>query len=236
LVVSATLVAVTVAVVGELTLGAVNIPLLVIVPPVAVQVTDVFEVLLTVAVNCCVPAEMRLDEVGDTATLTPASGFTVTVAREYLVGSATLVAVTVAVEVVVTLRAVNSPLLEIVPPSAVQVTAEFELLLTVAENCCVPADGTLALLGETRTLTPVPPPTVMDTVTSPRSAFGKSVINTRKLKDPAVVGVPATVPVVVFRYSPGGTTPRTRANRYGAVPPLTLIRALYGTETDAIVS
>ena len=52
MVVSATLVAVMVAVVEELTLGAVNIPPLETVPPVAVQVTAVFEVLLTVAVNC----------------------------------------------------------------------------------------------------------------------------------------------------------------------------------------
>ena len=84
--------------------------------------------------------------------------------------------------------------------------------MTLAENCCVPADRTLALLGETITLTPVPLPTVIDTVPSPRSAFGKSVIITRKLKDPAVVGVPATVPVVVFKYRPGGMVPRTRRN------------------------
>ena len=238
LVASATLVAVTVAVVAELTPGAVNMPLLEIVPPVAVQVTAVFEVFLTVAVNCWLPAESRLDEVGETATLTTADGFTVTVDREYLVGSATLVAVTVAVAVVVTLRAVNNPLLEIVPPSAVQVTAVFEVLVTVTENCCVPADGTLAVLGDTMTLTPeLPlPPTVMDTIPSPRSAFGKSEIDTRKLKDPAVVGVPATVPFVVFKYSPGGMMPRTKANWYGAVPPLTLILPLYGTEMDAIGS
>jgi len=67
---SATLVAVTVAVVAAVTVGAVNIPLLLIVPPLAVQVTAVFEVFLTVAVNCCVPAEVMLDEVGETATLT----------------------------------------------------------------------------------------------------------------------------------------------------------------------
>jgi hypothetical protein len=95
-----------------------------IVPLVALQVTPVFDVLRTVAVNCWLPAEIRADEVGETVMLTGADeGLTVIVDRAYLVGSATLVAVTVAVAVVVTLRAVNNPLLEIVPPSAVQVTA-----------------------------------------------------------------------------------------------------------------
>jgi hypothetical protein len=77
-VVSAVLVAVTVTFVLLVTLGAVNIPLLVIAPPVAFQVTAVFEVLLTVAVNSWFPAEMRRDEVGETATLTAVGGFTVT--------------------------------------------------------------------------------------------------------------------------------------------------------------
>jgi hypothetical protein len=139
--------------------------------------------------------------------------------------------------VVVTLGAVNSPLLEIVPPVAVQVTAVFEVLLTVAENGCVPADGTLALEGERATVISVlAPRTVTYTVTSPRSVRGRSVILTRKLKDPAVVGVPATVPVAVFKYSPGGMMPRMKENWYGAVPPLTLMLALYGTETCAMAS
>jgi len=66
--------------------------------------------------------------------------------------------------------------------------------------------------------------------------FGESEIATRKLKDPAVVGVPVTVPVLVFRESPGGMTPWTRENWYGAVPPLTLGVALYGTPREAIGS
>ena len=78
LVVSAMLRAVTVAVVEEVTLGAVYSPLLEIVPLVADQVTPVFEVLLTVAMNCCVAADSKLLEVGDTDTLTVAGGFTVT--------------------------------------------------------------------------------------------------------------------------------------------------------------
>jgi len=194
------------------TTGAVNNPVLEIVPPVALQVTAVFEVLLTDAVNCWLPAETRLDEVGDTATLTATGGFTVTVDCEYLVGSATLVAVTVAVVVVVTLGAVNSPLLEIAPALVLQVTAVFEVLVTVAENCSVPEGETLALLGVTVTLIPLPPFTTTYTVSSPRSGFGKSVTLSRKLKDPAAVGVPATVPVVVSKYSPGGIVPRRKTN------------------------
>jgi hypothetical protein len=150
-------VAVTVAVAGTVTRGAVNIPLLVIVPPVAVHRTAVFDVFLTVAVNCWVPAERTLDEVGETATLTgTVSGFTVIVDCECLLGSATLVAVTVAVVGKVTLRAVNIPLPVIVPPVAVQVMAVFKVWATIAENCCVPADAMLVLLGETVTVIPAP--------------------------------------------------------------------------------
>jgi hypothetical protein len=76
---------------------------------------------------------------------------------ECLLGSATLVAVTVAVVGTVTLGAVNIPLLVIVPPLAVQVTAVFEAWTTIAENCWVPADAMLALLGETLTVIPASP-------------------------------------------------------------------------------
>ncbi len=185
LVVSATLVAVMVAVVAEVTPPAVNIPLLEIVPPVALHVTAVLEVLLTEAVNCWVPPEIRAEEVGETAMLTTAAALTVTVACERLVGLATLVAVTVAVVVLVTLGAVNSPVLEIVPALALHVTDVFEELLTVAENCCLPAEATLALPGEIPTETLGVPPefaarTITYTVTSPRSELG-SVMPTRKL-------------------------------------------------------
>ena len=160
---SATLIAVTLTVVGAVTLGAVNNPLLVIVPPVAVQVTAVFELLLTVAVNCWVAPEMRVDEVGETTTPTPPAvvGLMMTLALACLVGSATLVAITDVVKVVVKLRAVNNPLLVIVPPSAVQVTALFDVLLTVAENCWGPPDGMLTLPGVTATLTTMELLTVM---------------------------------------------------------------------------
>lgn len=73
---------------------------------------------------------------------------------ECLLRSATLVAVTVAIVDAVTLGAVNIPLLLMDPPVALQVTAVFEVWATIAENCCVPADATLALVGETETVIP----------------------------------------------------------------------------------
>jgi hypothetical protein len=51
------------------------------------------------------------------------------------------------------LPAVNSPVDEIVPPVALQVTAGFEALDTVAVNCCVVPLGMMTLVGEMLTLT-----------------------------------------------------------------------------------
>ena len=66
--------------------------------------TAVFEVPLTVAVNCWVWPGVRVAEGGETET--PMSGDTVTVELPDFVGSAILVAVTVTVRVEVTLGAV----------------------------------------------------------------------------------------------------------------------------------
>ena len=71
-----------------------------------------------------------------------------------LVASATLVAITVALVLTVTVGAWYSPVLEIVPVEADQVTATFEVFVTRAVNCLVPADGTEAVAGETVTTTP----------------------------------------------------------------------------------
>ena len=68
--VSAALVALTVTVVSVVTVGAVNNPEALIVPAVADQVTVLFVLLLTVAVNCCVPPDAIVALVGDTVTLT----------------------------------------------------------------------------------------------------------------------------------------------------------------------
>ena len=147
------LVAITVAVVDEVTLGAMKTPLAEIAPLLAVQVTPVFEVLLTLAVNCWVPADNRLMELGEIVTLMLADGFTVTEACADLVLSAKLVAVMVAVVDELTLGAVNTPSVEIVPPFALQLTPVFEVLLTVAANRWLPPDGRLDEVGETATLT-----------------------------------------------------------------------------------
>jgi hypothetical protein len=48
----------------------------------------------------------------------------------------------------VTLGAVKTPLLEIVPTLADQVTAVFAVPLMRAVNCCCPCDATVALPGE----------------------------------------------------------------------------------------
>ena len=64
---------------------------------------------------------------------------------------ATLIAVTVTVVVVDTTGAVNKPVLEIVPALADQVTAWFEVLATVAVNCCVPPEALVTKVGETET-------------------------------------------------------------------------------------
>ena len=77
-------------------MGAVYRPEVVIVPPVADQVTPVFDVPVTLAVNCCVAAVCSDAVVGLIVTETGGGGaVTVTVAEEDLVVSATLVAVTV---------------------------------------------------------------------------------------------------------------------------------------------
>src|SRR6266852_628175 len=65
---SATLVAVTVSVPAEF--GAVYSPLELMVPPLAIQVTTVFELPVTVAVNCCVALICRLVDDGLTVTAT----------------------------------------------------------------------------------------------------------------------------------------------------------------------
>jgi hypothetical protein len=113
------------------------------VPPVAVQVTAVFELPVTVAVNCCVLLVCRLAELGliviDT---TGGVAVTVTAAEAALVVSAALVAVTVNVPAVA--GAVYNPLAVMVPPVAVHVTPAFELPVTVAVNCCVPPTRTEA--------------------------------------------------------------------------------------------
>lgn len=95
-------------------------------------------------------------DVGETETLTLDPAATLTVALALLVVSATLVARTVTELEEVTLGAVNTPVLVIVPALADQVTEVLLLPETVAENCWVPPEARLTLLGETETLTAGP--------------------------------------------------------------------------------
>ena len=78
---------------------------------------------------------------------------TVTTDEADFVGSATLVAVTVATVFTVTLGAWYRPLLETVPCVAVHVTPRFEVPVTVAVSCTVPCDATVASAGLTVTAT-----------------------------------------------------------------------------------
>lgn len=78
---------------------------------------------------------------------------TVTLALAYLVVSATLVAVTVRLVPSATPARERSPVVEMLPADADQVTAVFVVFKTVAMNCSVPADGTETDEGEMVTVT-----------------------------------------------------------------------------------
>jgi len=77
--------------------------------------------------------------------------------------------VTVAVVVVATLGAVYSPVVEIVPDVAFHVTAVLIVPETVSLNCCVPAEATVADVGETEIDT-VPLPVLANPVIALKSA------------------------------------------------------------------
>ena len=98
---------------------------------------------------CC---PVKLMVVGLTES-TAAGAFTVTVALADLLVSAVLVAFTVIVRSAVTVGAVNRPEGLIVPPVADQVTDRLLLFATVAVNCWALPEATVALTGETETLT-----------------------------------------------------------------------------------
>lgn len=169
LVESAFEVAVTVTCAGVGTAaGAVYRPVDEIVPQVApeqpvpakLQVTAVFVVPVTVAVNCRVFRTTSCTVVGETCTTT--GGRIVTVTDDDLVISAFAVAVTVTCAGFGTAAgAVNRPLAEMAPqvapeqptPLRLHVTAVFVVPVTVAVNCCVFPATTCAVVGETLTAT-----------------------------------------------------------------------------------
>src|SRR5215469_13566276 len=147
------------------------------VPFEADQVTAVFEVLLTVAENCCVLPEPTCAELGETDTTMAETGgsrgVTVSDVLADLVESAMLVARTTTWVSAVTFGAANMPPDEILPFDAHQATAVFAVLLTVAVNCCFPPEGRIPPSGETATLIggselPDPSATYNEMVASPR--------------------------------------------------------------------
>lgn len=131
-VVSAALVAVTVTDELLVTFGAVNTPLVEIAPELADHVTAVLLVPCTVAANCLVLPEVKLVLEGEIDRVTPVVTFTEAVA--FLVLSAALVAVTVTVVPLLTVGAVNNPLLDTKPALALQVTLVLVVPSTFAEN------------------------------------------------------------------------------------------------------
>ena len=76
-----------------------------------------------------------------------------TIAPADLDGAATLVAVTVIVVVVDTAGAANNPAPEMEPAVVVQLTAWFEVFVTVAANCTLPPEETVVETGEIETET-----------------------------------------------------------------------------------
>ena len=132
----ALLVAVTVTFMAEETVGAVNRPLLEIEPADVVQVTPVLVVPWTLAENCRVPAELKVAVLGETVmVMFVVGGATPTTALAFFVESAALVAVTVTFVLLVTLGAVNKPLLETDPALELQVTLVSFEPFTAALNC-----------------------------------------------------------------------------------------------------
>jgi hypothetical protein len=115
------------------------------------QVTLVSPVFLTAAVNCWSCADGRLIFPGSLDTLM--GGFTVSDTEEETFGSATLVAVTDTFVVVLTVGAVNNPLLEIVPFVADHVTPFLTLPVTVALKGWVFPEFMTTPVGVTETFT-----------------------------------------------------------------------------------
>jgi hypothetical protein len=122
------------------------------------QVTAVLGAPFTDAVNCCVPKSATVAVLGETVTVlaTPAA-VTVRVAEPDFAEFACEVAMTLSVAGFGTVTgAVYNPPLEIVPfdapPLTLQVTAVFDVPVTVAVNCSVFPVATLALAGATETV------------------------------------------------------------------------------------
>jgi len=159
---SAVEIAVTVTVIEDVTNGAAYSPVAEIVPtcelppptPFTCHCTAVLVEPVTVAVNCCVTPEAIAAVLGETEIVTAGCplALMVTVALADLLPSAAGIAVTVTVMSELVTGAWYVPLLEIVPTWALPPLMPFtchctEVLLepvTVAWNCCVPPEATVA--------------------------------------------------------------------------------------------
>jgi hypothetical protein len=131
------------------------------------QVTAVFEVLLTVAVNARVWLVRDVAVCGVTTTATGAVAATTTAAVALTVGSAWLVALTWYVPVAP--GALYAPAPVIVPPSVsttAQVTEVSTAPVTVASNCAVPPGTSSALAGYSASATVWAPPLGLGSPTS----------------------------------------------------------------------
>src|SRR6266576_1980087 len=121
--------------------GAVYNPVAEMVPTARLndQVTAVLALPVTVAVNCCCWAALRVTVPGVTVTATWAVGFRVITTEVFLVLSAALVAVRVTFCcAVIEAGAVYNPFVDTVPTAGFsdQVTIVFEEPVIVAVNCC----------------------------------------------------------------------------------------------------
>src|ERR1700719_849290 len=156
--------------------------------PFTCQVTPVFVVPVTVAVNCSVAKFPRLATVGDTATVMfdgPAVVVIVNVADPDLVVSFCEMAVMVTCAGAGTVAgAVYRPVLDIVPfalpPATVQVTAVLNVSVTVAVICCAVPTTMFTPVGETLTDTTFPAvpllhPARSDTTASNSSEFARFI-------------------------------------------------------------
>jgi hypothetical protein len=184
-----------------------------IVPPLAVQVTAMLLVLLTVAVNVAVAFGASDTPVGLIFTEIDAGAETVTLAEAFFDVSAALVAVTVYVPAVP--GAVYKPEFDTVPPVAVQVTAVFELPVTVALNCFVAPVWIDAEVG------------LMETTTGGAAVVTVTVADADTLVSATLVAVTVYEPAVVGAvYKPEAEMLPPLANQVTAVLLLPVIDVL----------
>lgn len=116
---------------------------------------------------------------------------------------------------VVTLGAVNKPLVEITPAVADHTTAVLLVPCTVALNCLVPPDVRLALVGDTATLMLVNGTLGEEIVICSCNLLlppTASLTFTQKFLVTAIVGVPVIAPVFEFRTNPVGNAPAVVEN------------------------